>query len=353
MDSHILRGRLKRIRDAVSRLGADCLIVTKPANVTYVTGFTGSDSWAIVLPAAVCLITDSRYTVQVADQCRLCRIIKRKDAMVKTIANLLRNQHRIKVSAVEKSTSLADFEKLKKLLSCRLKAAAGIVESVRRTKDETEIAAIRAAAKIALRALRETIKQIRPGLSENQTAGILELQIRKFGGATAFETIVAFDANAAKPHHQPTGRKLHANDTVLIDFGVRYHGYCCDLTRCFAVGKPTALYNKMYAAVADAQAAALKVVRAGVEIRQVDVTARNTIKKSGLPVYEHGTGHGLGLEVHELPAVSNRAEGTLQPGDVITIEPAVYIPGRLGIRIEDDVLVTENGCIVLSRNPRP
>jgi len=343
-----LRNRLKRIR---SRLMPDCLIVTKPANVTYITGFTGSESWAVVSPKAVYLITDSRYVQQAADQCRLCRIIERKGSMVEAVAGLLRKRRQIKAAAVEKTTSVADFEGLKSRLTCRLKAAGGIIESVRRTKDDSEIAAIRAAAKIAARAFEGALGQIRPGLSENQVAGIVDFRIRKFGGKSSFETIVAFGANAARPHHQPTGRKLRSNDTVLIDFGVRHNGYCCDLTRCFAVGRESTLYSRVYAAVGAAQAAALKVVRAGVEIRQVDAAAREVIRKSSLPVYGHGTGHGLGLEVHELPAVSNRAEGTLKAGDVITIEPAVYMPGRLGVRIEDDILVTQDGYVVLSRPP--
>jgi Xaa-Pro aminopeptidase len=370
MDSYILKGRLKRIRDSISpasapaavlrqqdagasrggrRLKADCLIVTKPANVTYITGFTGSDSWAIVSPKAIYLITDGRYTEQAADQCQSCRIIERKDTMVKAVAGLLRNRRGIKAAAVEKSTSVAEFEGLKRHLPCRLKAAGGIIESVRRAKDAGEIEAICAAAKIARRAFEGMLGRIRPGLSENEVAGIVDFQIRKFGGKNCFETIVAFGANAARPHHQPTSRKLRTNDTVLIDFGVRHTGYCCDLTRCFAVGRSGGLYRKVYAAVKNAQVAALKVVKAGVEIRRVDAAAREVIRRNGLPVYGHGTGHGLGLEVHELPGVSDRAEGTLQAGDVITIEPAVYIPGKLGVRIEDDILVTKDGYIVLSR----
>jgi len=349
MDNHTSKIRLKRIRNGISRLRTDCLIVTKPANVTYVTGFTGHDSWAIVSPAAVYLVTDSRYTEQAAAQCRLCRVIRRKGEMVKAVADLLRNRRGIKMAAIEKSTSVADFEGLKKHLPCRLKAVEGVIESVRRAKDKGEIAAICAAARIARRAFEATLGQIRPGLSENEVAGIVDFQIRKFGGISCFETIAAFGANAARPHHQPTGRKLRKNDTLLIDFGVRYNGYCCDITRCFTVGSAGNLYNRAYAAVAQAQAAALKMLRAGVEIRQVDAAARAVIKKSGFPVYGHGTGHGLGLEVHESPAVSDRTQGTLQAGDVITIEPAVYLPGRLGVRIEDDFLVTENGYVAMSQ----
>ncbi|MCJ7729518.1 MAG: Xaa-Pro peptidase family protein [Sedimentisphaerales bacterium] len=348
MDSQTLKGRLKRIRAGIARLKADCLIMTKPANVTYITGFSGDDSWAILLPKSVVLVTDSRYSEQATQECQRCRIVVRKDAMAKAVAGLLRNRRGIKMAAVEKSTSIAEFEGLRKHLPCRVKAVGQVVESARRLKDPGEVAAILTAAKIAGRAFEQTLQRIRPGLTENELAGILDFEIRRLGGRISFETIVAFGENASRPHHQPGVRKLRKNDTVLMDFGVRHNGYCCDITRCSAVGRAGGLYRKAHKAVEEARAAALALVRPGVELRRVDAAAKTVIKRYGLPVYGHGTGHGLGLEVHELPAVSNRAEGTLQAGDVITIEPAVYIPGRLGLRIEDDVLVTEDGCVVLS-----
>ncbi len=327
---------------------ADCIIAVTPPNVTYLTGFTGQDCWAIVLPRAVALITDSRYTEQAADQCRFCKIVERTAAMGNTVAELLRKQRGIKTAAVEKTISLANFLSLKKNMSCRLKAVEGVVESARRKKDKVEVAAVRAAAKIAARAFQLALQQVKPGLTENILAGIVDFEIRKAGGTNSFETIVAFGSNASRPHHQPTSRKLRKNDTVLIDFGVRLDGYCCDLTRCFSVGTPRGLYDKVYAVVKQAQAAAIKMVKAGVEISQVDTAAREIIKKADLPVYGHGTGHGLGLDVHELPAISGKAKGKLQAGDVITIEPGVYIPRRLGVRIEDDILVTKDGCILLT-----
>lgn len=351
MDGQTLKARLKVVRKCLADNKVDCLIVTKPANVAYVTGFTGDDSWAIVLPKGVILVTDSRYTEQAAGQCRLCSIIERKNSMVKTVARLLQNRHARQKAAIEKSTSVADFQAMGKLLPGRLKPVAHIIESARRTKDDGEVTAIRAAAKIARRALEATRRKIRIAITENGLAGIMDFEIRKFGGRNSFDTIVAFGANASRPHHQPTDRKLTRNDTVLIDFGVRYNGYCCDLTRCFAVGSPGSFYRRVYAAVEQAQAAALKMVRAGAEIIAVDAAARQVIKKSGLPAYGHGTGHGLGLEVHELPVVSKRTKGKLQTGDVITIEPAVYIPDRLGVRIEDDVLVTDDGYVMLTDRP--
>jgi Xaa-Pro aminopeptidase len=348
MAEKILKSRLNIVRKALAESNADCLVVTKPANVTYITGFTGDDSWAVVLPKKVVLVTDSRYTEQAKHQCRSCSILNRTASMVQTIARLLQKRPAGQKTAVEMSTSMTDFKALSKLLSGRLKPVADVIESARRKKHDAEIAAIRTASKIASHALERTRRLIRPGLTENELAGLIDLQIRKLGAKNCFETIAAFGPNASRPHHQPTNRKLSKNDTVLIDFGVRYNGYCCDITRCFAVGAPAPLFRRVYAAVELAQAAALKMVRTGAEIAHVDAAARNVIKKTGLPVYGHGTGHGLGLEIHEMPVVSNKTKDKLLPGDVITIEPAVYLPGCLGVRIEDDVLVTDNGYIMLT-----
>ena len=350
MDKHAYKTRLRVVRAGIARAGADCLIVTKPANVAYLTGFSGQDSWGVVLPRAVVLVTDSRYTEQAAGQCPFCKIVDRAGTMVNAIADLLRKQRGIKTATVENTISLADFQSLRKYLPCRLKAAEGIVEYARRKKDPTETSAIRAAAKIAAKAFEHVLRQVKPGLTENVLAGIVDFEIKKAGGDNSFETIVAFGPNASRPHHQPTSRKLRKNDTVLIDFGVRLNGYCCDLTRCFPAGKPDGLYQKVYNAVKLAQAAAIKMVKAGVEISSVDAAAKEIIIKADLPVYGHGTGHGLGLEVHEMPLVSNRAKGKLCAGDVITIEPGIYIPARLGVRIEDDCLVTNDGCVVLTDN---
>ena len=152
------------------------------------------------------------------------------------------------------------------------------------------------------------------------------------------------------PHHQPGRRKLKKNDCVLIDFGARFKGYCCDITRCFVIGRPNRFYKKAYVAVQQAQTAALKMIKAGVAAKKVDAVAKEVIGKYGLPVYGHGTGHGLGLEIHEEPFLSAKSKGKLKAGEIITIEPGVYIPGKLGIRIEDNVLITETGSRILTRN---
>jgi Xaa-Pro aminopeptidase len=150
------------------------------------------------------------------------------------------------------------------------------------------------------------------------------------------------------PHHRPTDRKLKKNDTILIDFGAKFKGCCCDITRCFAIGKVSKLYEKVYKTVFAAQQSAIKTVGAGQSLIAVDNAAREIIKSAKLPVYGHGTGHGLGLEVHESPTISTLSKDNFKQGNVITIEPAVYLPGKFGIRIEDDVLVAKNGCKIIT-----
>ncbi|HDZ69237.1 MAG TPA: aminopeptidase P family protein [Phycisphaerales bacterium] len=351
MNDGIIKNRIKAIRRRLNKKNINCLILTKPANITYTTGFSGSDSWAAITPAGVYLLTDSRYTEQAQNQCPSCRIIHRSGPMVEAVSKLIEKLRSVQTVAVEKSTTIAAFEALKKQVKkARLKTIANIIEQLRSSKDAAEIAAIRAAAQIATQALKQTLTIIKPGITENELAGVLDFQIRRLGAVNSFDTIAAFGPNASHPHHQPGTRKLKKNDCILIDFGVRYKNYCCDLTRCFAVGRPTLFYRKVYNAVQEAQAAALKMVKPGVKIRQVDAAARNVLAGYGLPVYGHGTGHGLGLEVHEEPIITANSESRLEAGMVLTIEPAVYIPGKLGVRIEDDILVTETGCQILSRN---
>ncbi len=350
MNRDVIKKRIKAIRRELNKRNIDCLIATKPANVTYTTGFLGDDSWAAITKGNVYLLTDSRYTEQAQSECPYCTIIERSDSLSELVSKLVKKLKSVRTVTVEKSTSLADFEALRKHAEARPKSIANVIETVRSSKAVSEITAIKTAARIAAQALKRTLRYIKPGVTESELAGMLDFQIRKLGATNSFPTIIAFGPNASRPHHQPSRKKLKQKDTVLIDFGAKYKGYCSDITRCFVVGRPTAFYQKVYDVVEQAQAAAIKMIKAGVKITHVDAAAREVIDKNDLPVYGHGTGHGLGLEIHESPFLKVDAKGTLQAGQVITIEPGLYIPGKLGVRIEDDVLVTETGCRILTRN---
>ncbi len=350
MNDKIITERLKAVRQQLEKRRIDCLIITKSVNVTYVTGFSGNDSWTVITDRKVYLLTDSRYTEQAQKECLSCQITERTESMPKAVAELLKRLKSVKTAAIEESVTIAILRKLKKNLNANVKPVSNLIESIRSIKDRTEIKAVKTAVVIAANALEKIKRNIKTGITENELAGRLELEIRKSGAMNSFETIVAFGPNASQPHHKPGKRKLKKNDSILIDFGVKYKGYCSDLTRCFSVGRVNPLYKKVFKAVEEAQAAAIRMIKASVKISQVDAAARAVIKKYNLPVFGHSTGHGLGLEVHEEPVISGKSKGTLLAGHVITIEPGVYLPGKLGIRIEDDILVTETGYEILSSN---
>lgn len=349
MNKEVIRRRIGAIRRELAKKKISCLILTKPANVSYTTGFLGDDSWAAVTGKHVYLLTDSRYTEQAQKECPSCKIIDRAGPMAKAVAELVRKLKSVRTMTVENSTSVAEFERLKKTVKARLRTVANVVETTRIVKDESEIAAIKSAASIATRALGQTLSYIKPGVGESELAGMLDFHIRKLGARNSFETIVAFGPNASRPHHQPGARKLKKKDTVLIDFGAKSRGYCSDITRCFTVGEPTAFFKKVFDVVEQAQAAAIRKIRPGATLAEIDAAARETIAKTDLPVYGHGTGHGLGLEIHESPFLKPGGKEKLQAGQVITIEPGIYIPGKLGVRIEDDILVTKTGHKTLTQ----
>jgi len=349
------RQRVRTVRAQLREKGLDRLVFTKPENVTYLTGFDGADSWSLVTKTCLYLLSDSRYIEQAEMECVGTTILQRagKDPIAEACGRFLQKFKSLKTLGVEASISVGMYETLKKNAEVSLKPVAGIAEKPRGINDLDETAAILAAAAISARAFSEILQQIRPGITENELAGALDFEMRKLGAENAFETIVAFGPNGSRPHHHPTQRKLKPRDAVLIDFGARYEGYCSDITRSFAFGAPTSAYRAAYAVVEKAQAAAIAAARAGVDMVEVDAAARAVIRDSGLPVDGHGTGHGIGLEIHENPFLKENAQGKLQVGQILTIEPGVYIPDKLGIRIEDDILVTETGCeVITSECPR-
>jgi Xaa-Pro aminopeptidase len=348
MNEESIIRRVQAVRAEAARRHIDGLLLTKPADVTYLTGFFGEDSWAIVTRNTVYLLTDSRYIEQARKECLRTTIVERKGPIAPAAGKLLGRLKSVKTVAVDRSISVGLYTALKEGSGMPIKAVEDFVEDPRSRKDAGEVAAIKAAAAIAARAFERTVRQAKPGMTESELAGRLELEMRRLGAKVGFETIVAFGPNGSRPHHQPSERKLAQRDTILIDFGARCEGYCCDITRSFAFGRPTAAFRRVYAVVERAQAAAIESARAGAELAQVDAAARAVIRESGLPVYGHGTGHGFGLEVHEAPFLREEAKGTLQAGQVITIEPGIYLPGRLGVRLEDDILITDSSCEILT-----
>jgi len=349
MKEEILRTRRREIRRRLRERNIDGLLLTKSVDVMYITAFAGHDSWALLTRNSAYLITDSRYTEQARKECFQTTIVERQGFIAETTGRLVGRLKSLRNVALGRSVSLAAYEALRKSIAIPLKKVDGLMEAARSIKDGLELAAIKAAAGCAARALEKTRDSFKPGVTEIELAGILDLEIRRVGCRNGFETIVAFGPNASRPHHQPSPRKLRRTDTILIDFGASYNGYTCDITRCFVLGGPTAAYRQAYEVVERAQQAAIATARAGARLAAVDLAARNVVRESGLPVYGHGSGHGIGLEIHETPFLQEDAQETLQAGQIITIEPGVYIPGKLGVRLEDDILITDKGCQILTR----
>jgi Xaa-Pro aminopeptidase len=348
MKKERVSARLALLRKAMRKNDIEWLILASPANVTYMTGFMGEDSWAVVGRRKSYLLTDSRYTEEAKRDCAGCEIIERKEGMVKSVGSIVGVRGHV---GVDGTMAVAFYEPLRKVLKGRVKSGGMMVEELRQVKDVPETRLIEEASVIAWKALEKSLV-LKIGMTEGELAGRIEFEMRKLGAKPSFDTIVAFGANASQAHYQPGSRKLKDNDTILIDFGARCRGYCCDMTRCFAVGKTPALYQKAYDAVLEAHKVAVAKVRAGASAKEIDAAARKVIADAGMPPYGHGLGHGLGLEVHEGPAISVKSGAVLKAGQVITIEPGVYIPGKLGIRIENDYLVTEKGCRLLSPGPK-
>jgi Xaa-Pro aminopeptidase len=348
--------RWVRVRAEVRKHGWDALWVTRPANRRYLTGFTGSAGWVLV-PAAgrPVLLTDGRYTIQARQQAgSLRRVITRREPHIH-LAALLKTGRNYKLGFEDAEVSVSLWRLLKQALP-RIKGftASGLVERLREHKDPGEVASLRAAVRCAEAAFRSLTPKLRPGITEQALAFELEKAIHRTGAeASAFPLIVASGPNGALPHATPSDRRLRAGDLVVLDFGCRYQGYHSDLTRTVAISRATTRQKEVYKTVKNAQETAQKHIISGQKICDCDKKARLVFKKAGLDRYfSHSLGHGIGLEVHELPRLSNLNQGIFQPGMVVTCEPGLYFPGWGGVRIEDDLLLTATRTEALSSSPR-
>ncbi|MHC4711705.1 MAG: M24 family metallopeptidase [Planctomycetota bacterium] len=349
--SDVFARRCARLLRAARRL-AHCraVLVSKRENVRYLTGFTGEDSWLIISPRRRTLLTDSRFAEEAGKTCPEVQAHVRKGPLVEEAAGLIRSTGlRAAFEADELSFNAA--RRLKRKFRTRKPVpAAGLVEALRLVKDDTEIASIRGAIRTAEKALRLALGDTGRDTSEKTFAAALEYQMRLQGAeGAAFETIAAREPNSSLPHAKPTGGALFGAPTFLVDWGARAGGYNSDLTRVIATGKVGPRIRAVHKVVRAAQKAAIRAIKAGVSARKVDGAARRVIAQAGYgEFFGHGTGHGLGLAVHEGPVLSPRAGGRLRGGMIVTVEPGVYLPGEGGVRIEDVVLVTTRGGRVLT-----
>jgi Xaa-Pro aminopeptidase len=368
--------RLDRARQRMRSAAVDALVVSHLPNIRYLTGFVGTAGLVVLTPAACMLIVDFRYQTvarslvrSTPDLADYLTVVVPPRSYDETLAEVLRETGARRIGIEASSMPVSRFNRLSAALAgsapTPLRSPNGcpalvpterIVESERVVKDDAEIATLREAGRRLGRATAEAASLARAGRTEMEVAGDLDAMLRRLGfERPAFETIVASGPNSALPHARPGPRVLAEGDGVVLDFGGVYDGYCVDLTRTVQLGDAGADFRRLFAAVEEAQQAAIAAVRPGVKASSVDSAARAVLGRYGLEdAFGHGTGHGLGLEVHEEPRIGKPVAGqpdlVLEPGMVFTIEPGVYIEGTGGVRIEDDVLVTVEGCVVLTAN---
>lgn len=349
--------RRDRLRRALHKPAADAILVTNFTNVTYLSGFTGDDSFLLVRNDGELLISDPRYTTQLGEECPGVELLIRKPGvqMLQAVVKTLKSAKIRRLAIEGDSMTVAMREKIAaELPKLDIVTTSGLVERLRRTKDRYEIEAMRQAARYAEKAFAAIRAALQPEQTEREVANELEHQMRRFGArGAAFPSIVATGPRAALPHATATDRTIGSSGFVLIDWGANGGLYCSDLTRVLVTGKISPKLERIYRVVLKAQLKAIAAIRPGVVAADVDRVARDVIGDAGFGRYfGHGLGHGLGLEVHEAPRLAVNQKTVLKPGMVVTVEPGIYLPGWGGVRIEDDVLVTRTGHEVLTAVPK-
>ncbi len=346
--------RVARLRAALEEQECDALLVSHLPGIFYLTGFHGSAGLALVERGGTTLFVDGRYTAQARSQATGCRVAVAKSSLPEALAAHLgaRRWHRVGFEAARLTVAqMALLRRCGRGTVRRWVATEGLVESLRSQKDAGEVRAIAAAAKLGCRVLEGILPLVRPGVRETELAGEIEYRMRKLGASgPAFETIVASGKRSALPHARTSTRRLRRNELVVLDMGAILGHYCCDLTRTVYLGNAPQRVRGWHQAVRDAHQAAVAALRPGVTGEQVDQAARAVLRKHRLEHrLIHSCGHGLGLEVHEEPRLARGSKAVLKIGNVVTIEPGVYIEGAGGIRIEDDYVLTDTGAERLTR----
>jgi Xaa-Pro aminopeptidase len=351
------RDRLAALGKKLSAEHIDALLLSSLPNIRYLTGFSGSNALALATQSEIRLVTDFRYETQVKEEVGDSARVRIEPVSLWTgLWEILSKMPGVEVIGFESAHMYhRDFQRLLTDGSrWQWRPALNLVESLRESKDPDEVALIARAAEIATAALSCVIPQIAPGQSELQVAGILEKALRDEGSEEApFPPIVASGPRSALPHARASSRIIEKGDFLLLDFGAQHRGYCSDITRTFIVGMPSPEQREIYEVVRDANHIASHSVRAGMTGMAADALARRYIDAQGHgDAFGHSLGHGLGLEVHESPRLAKTAEGPLVAGAVVTIEPGIYRPGWGGVRIEDDVHLSENGPQILTNFSR-
>lgn len=343
---------IKRVKQLLTNFEGDAVIISESKNRYYYSGFTGTEATLLLTADESYIFTDSRYHIQAREQAADFTLV---DSAKHSAAEFINEKKLVHVGFEEETTSVRSYNRLiEKLEKCTVEGISALIKNQRKIKDAKEIEYIKKAAEIADSAFLYIINEIKPDRTEKELALELEFYMRKNGAeGLSFETIFASGLRSAMPHGVASGKKIEYGDLVTIDFGCTYHGYCSDMTRTVAVGSISDEQRKIYEIVLKAQLAAKDAIRSGAVASKVDGIARGIIAEAGYDKnFGHGLGHSLGLDIHEFPSLSPKSEETLLSGMLITDEPGIYVEGLGGVRIEDLLLVTEDGCENLTTSPK-
>jgi Xaa-Pro aminopeptidase len=353
-----LKVRQKTVRDSLAKLNLDGLLLTLPADIAYLTNFTGDDSIALITPGDLILVTDFRYKEQAQIEAGWLKSVIRDGKMETALAETMLGSKAKRVGFEANRASFGQIHALDKAI--KEKAGKEVLElvpvedlmvNIRKVKDDHEIALIRKAAAIAEEAFTAVRETIKVGQSENYYAGLLIFEIRSRGGSDAsFPVIIGAGPNSSLCHYRPADALVREDQPLLFDWGALYEGYCSDITRTMMLGRVAPKLKEIYKIVLEAQISAIDFLRPGVTTQKADKVARDVIDNAGYKdFFGHGLGHGIGREIHELPTMRKTGgDEELRPGMIITVEPGIYLPGVGGVRIEDDVLITHSGCEVIT-----
>ena len=350
--SPIIAKRIARCRRQMSKHPTKAFLVSRPSDLFYLTGFTGEDSAVLITPRDVHVISDGRFDEAINQECPWVTKWLRKLTLETEIASVCKKLEIRSLAVQPEMMTLGSAAEIKKnYKAIRIVHAPPIVADMRLCKDPTELVCIRKAIRVAQDAFVAMRETIRVGQTEKELAARLEYEMQRRGSSgVAFPTIVAEGLNAALPHAHPGKRRVKKGSAILFDWGACVGGYTSDLTRMLFVGSIPRKIGEIYPIVAEAQRRAIAAIRAGKRMCDVDAVARDYIAEAGYrEAFNHGLGHGMGLDVHEAPRLSWQSKDKLKAGSVVTVEPGIYLPGVGGVRIEDDVLVTPTGHRVLTR----
>ncbi|MBA2873432.1 Xaa-Pro dipeptidase [Thermaerobacillus caldiproteolyticus] len=346
--------KIEKLRAYFDEYGIDGMLITNGYNRRYMTGFTGTAGVAVIGKTNAVFITDFRYVEQASKQVEGYEIVQHTGLIIEEVAKQVARLNIQKLGFEQEDLSYAMFKAYEKDVQAELVPVSHVIEKLRLIKSESEIKILKEAAEIADAAFQHILHFIRPGVTEIEVANELEFFMRKQGAtSSSFDIIVASGYRSALPHGVATDKVIEKGELVTLDFGAYYKGYCSDITRTVAVGEISDELKKIYDIVLQAQLRGMTGIKPGMTGREADALTRDYITEQGYGDYfGHSTGHGIGLEVHEGPALSARSNVVLEPGMVVTVEPGIYIAGLGGVRIEDDTVVTKDGNESLTHSPK-